>query len=186
MHCMKRFLGSILAVAAALLAVSGCSKESLSTRVEFDAEWAAAYFLGTVGPGSVGNYQLALAQGRTDEDLTLISSGAVVCLQLSAPVADGINLPDGTYTGSAAGEAAFTFNYGEMQADNTVSGSYVGLRPDASKPVQYYPVGAGEASIAFGRDGGYEITVRVKAENRSFLFTYGGPIETFDCTGPEL
>ena len=171
---------------AALLAVSACSKEALVTRVEYDAEWAAAYFLGTDGPASVDYYQLSLAQGRTDEDLALVSSGAVLNLQLTAPVADGLSLPDGTYKGSPGRETAFTYNYGEVQPDNTVSGSYVGIRPDVSKPMQYYPVGDGEASIVFGRDGGYEISVRVKSESRTFVFKYGGPVETYDCAEPEL
>ena len=186
MRCMKKIWVRILAVAAVLVAVSACSKEELAGRVEFDAEWAAAYFLGTDGASAVGNYQLALVQGRTDEDFALISSGAVLCLRLSAPVADGIQLPDGTYRGFDGREAAFTFDRGEMQADNTVSGSYVGIRPVASNPMQYYPIGEGEASVAFGRNGSYVIEVRVKAEDRSFVFTYGGPVETFDCTEPKL
>ena len=73
-----------------------------------------------------------------------------------------------------------------MQPDNSVAGSYVGIRPGTSKPMQYYPVGEGEASIVFGRDGGYEISVRVKAESRTFVFTYGGPVETYDCAEPGL
>ena len=183
---MKNYLGRFLAVAAVLVAVASCSKEQLEVRVEYDVEWAAAYYLGTDGLGELGNYQLAMAQGRTDEDLALISPGAVLFLQMAAPATRSITLPDGTYLGAAACETAFTFNYGELQADNTVSGSYVGIRPGGSKPMQYYPIGEGEASIASGRDGGYEISVRVRAENRVFVFTYGGPIETFDCTGPEL
>ena len=171
---------------AALLAVSACSKEMLVPRAEYDAEWAAAYFLGTDEPGSVGYYRLSLAQGRTDEDLALVSSGAVLNLQLTAPVAEGLGLPDGTYRGSTERETAFTYNYGQVQPDNSVAGSYVGIRPGTSKPMQYYPVGEGEASIVFGRDGGYEISVRVKAESRTFVFTYGGPVETYDCAEPGL
>ncbi len=171
---------------AALLAVSACSKEMLVPRAEYDAEWAAAYFLGTDGPGSVGYYRLSLAQGRTDEDLALVSSGAVLNLQLNAPAAEGLGLPDGTYRGSTGSETTFTYNYGEMQPDNSIAGSYVGIRPDVSKPMQYYPVGDGEASIVFGKDGGYEIHVRVRSESRTFVFKYGGPVETYDCTEPGL
>ena len=183
---MKRFLGQLVVVLAALLAVSACSKEELAMRVEYDAEWAAAYFLGTDVQGELGNYQLAMAQGRTDEDLSLLSSGAVICLQMAAPTTKSIQLPDGKYLGSEGGESAFTFIYGDLQADNTVSGSYVGIRTGMSPTMQYYPIGEGEASIALGQNGDYVITVKVKAERRSFVFNYDGPIETFDFTGPDF
>ena len=183
---MKRFLDQLAVFAAVLLSVTACSKEGPAVRIEYDAEWAAAYYLGTDGQGELGNYQLAMAQGRTDEDLALLSSGAVISLQMAAPATRSIRLPDGKYLGSDGGQSAFTFIHGETLAEGTVSGSYVGIRHGTSSPMQYYPIGEGEASIAFSQDGNYQITIHVKAEKHTFVFNYTGPIETFDFTGPEL
>lgn len=168
---------------AILWIAAGCSKETfVPDRFEFDAEWAAASYFGPDALGSVDQYQLDLAQGRTDEDLTLISSGAVVRLMLSAPVADVIAFPDGNYHGSAHGEAPYTFNYGEVQADKSIVGSYIGFCPDGSQQVQFYPIERGEVSVILDEDGTYRIRVEVTASRRTFVFGYHGEVPTANCS----
>ena len=69
-NVMRWFLPVVILGIAA-----GCSKERIvPDRYEFDAEWAAASYFGPDALGYVDQYQLDLAQGRTDEDLALIES----------------------------------------------------------------------------------------------------------------
>ena len=182
---MKKILRWLLPVAIALIA-AGCSKERLDFhRYEFDAEWAAAYYYGTDAAGGVNCFQLDLAQGRTDADLALISTGAVVRLMISAPVANEIALPDGLYLGSDSREDAYTFNYGTLQRDKTVSGSYVGLRPGGEMQTQVLPVENGKVAVRLSDDGLYEVSAELKTGSKTFFFMYRGPIRTFDCTEPQ-
>ena len=177
---MKKILRWFIPVVA-LLALAACSKErDARDRFEFDAEWAAAYYYGADALGGVNSFQLDLAQGRTDEDLDLISSGAVVRLLISAPLANSIALPDGLYQGSATPENAYTFYYGSVQADKSISGSYVGVR--TGKQTQFYPIEQGKVSVVAGDGGQYEVRVEVRTDRKSFSFSYLGAIQTFDCT----
>jgi hypothetical protein len=182
---MKQILRWLLPVAIALIA-AGCSKERLDEhRYEFDAEWAAAYYYGTDAAGGVNCFQLDLAQGRTDADLDLISTGAVVRLLISAPVADEIALPDGLYLGSDSREDAYTFNCGTKLRDNTVSGSYVGLRPGGEKQTLVLPVDNGKVSVRLSGDDLYEVSAELRTGSKTFFFIYRGTIHTFDCTEPQ-
>ncbi|MCR4860085.1 MAG: hypothetical protein K5910_05420 [Bacteroidales bacterium] len=181
---MKKILRWFLA-AAVLASAMACSKElAISGRHEFDAEWAEAYYYGTDDLGGVGSFQLDLAQGRTNEDLDLISSGAVVRLLISAPLDNSISLPDGLYLGSETREIAYTFNYGSLQADKTIVGSYVGLRPGRGKQMQLYPIEEGMVSVNAAEDGEYQVSVQVKTASETFQFSYAGVLRTVDCSGP--
>ena len=181
---MTKNLRCLLPVAVLLAAVA-CSKEQTAPdRYEFDAEWAEAYYYGADALGGVGSYQLDLAQGRTDEDLDLISSGAVVRLLISAPIERGIALPDGLYQGSATRKDAYTFNYGTLQEDKSVAGSYVGLRPRNGSKTQILPIDQGNVAVSVAEDGRYEVRVEVEAAAKTVLFVYHGTIRTFDCTQP--
>ncbi len=181
---MKMILRWVLSVAVLLAAVA-CSKEHAGRNLyEFDAEWAEAYYFGNDGLGGVDCYQLDLAQGRTDEDLSLISSGAVVRLLISAPAAGDIALPDGLYQGSASRENAYTFSYGTLQEDKTVAGSYVGLRTPSGSKTQILPIDQGNVSVSAAGDGQYEVRAEVKAGAKTVSFVYRGTIRTFDCTEP--
>ena len=182
---MKLFLRWFLPVAVLLTAL-GCSKERLeSDRFEFDAEWAEAYYYGTDGVSGVSCYQLDLAQGRTDADLDLISTGAVVRLLISAPLAEDIALPDGRYLGSDSREYAYTFNYGSMQADKSVAGSYVGLRTKGGQQTQLFPIDGGTVTVSLTGEDHYDVVVEVRTAGRPFRFAYSGTIRTFDCTQPK-
>ncbi|MCR4824564.1 MAG: hypothetical protein K5849_04315 [Bacteroidales bacterium] len=179
---MKVILRWFLPVAILWIA-AGCSKErTLPTRLEFDAEWAAACYFGPDAQGSVDQYQLDLAQGRTDEDLTLISSGAVARLMLSAPVAEVIAFPNGHFFGSSHGEAPYTFDYGEVQEDKSIAGSYIGFCPKADQQVQLYPIEHGEVSVSIDDNGEYRIRVEVLAAQKTFVFEYRGEVPTADCS----
>lgn len=179
---MKNVLRWFLPVAIVLMA-AGCSKEqTVPDRYEFDAEWAAASYFGPDALGSVDQYQLDLAQGRTDEDLALISSGAVVRLMISAPVAEDIAFPDGHFLGSANGSAPYTFNCGEVQADKSIAGSYIGFCPRKGQPVQFCPIEHGEVSVSLDGDGIYRIRVEVRAAQRTFVFGYQGDVPTANCS----
>jgi hypothetical protein len=168
------------------LAAAGCSKEHLDAdRYDFDAEWAAAYYYGTDARGEVNCFQLDLAQGRTDADLDLLSSGAVVRLLISAPAAGEIALPDGLYRGSSSRENAYTFNYGTMQADKTVLGSYVELRQGSGKQTQVLPVERGHVSVRLGEEGQYIVRAELVTGSKTVTFAYEGAIRTFDCTEPD-
>ena len=182
---MKLFLRLFLPVAVLLTAL-GCAKERLEPdRFEFDAEWAEAYYFGTDEIGGVNCYQLDLAQGRTDADLDLISSGAVVRLLISAPVAEDIALPDGRYLGSATRDYAYTFNYGSLQEDKSIAGSYVGLRTKGGQQTQLFPIDGGTVTVSLAGEDRYEVVVEVRTSGRPFRFAYSGTIRTFDCTQPK-
>ena len=182
---MEKILRWFLPVAILLSAMS-CSKENDGrARYEFDAEWAEAYYYGTDVRSGVDCYQLDLAQGRTGEDLDLISSGAVVRLLISAPAAGGIDLPDGLYQGSAHREEAYTFNYGTLQDDKSVAGSFVGLRVNNGSGTQILPIDRGKVSVKVSGDGHYEVRAEVTAATKPVRFVYRGTIRTLDCTEPD-
>ena len=177
-NVMRWFLPVVI-----LWITAGCSKERfVPDRYEFDAEWAAASYFGPDALGYVNQYQLDLAQGRTGEDLELISSGAVVRLMLSAPVAEDIAFPNGFFHGSATGEAPYTFNCGEVLADKSIAGSYIGFCPDGGQQVQLLPIEYGEVSVILDDDGIYRIRVEVKASQKTFVFGYQGEVPTANCS----
>ena len=179
---MKKILRWFLPAAVAFSAFAACSKEEVQLPDLFKAEYAAAYFLGGDVEG-VNAYLLDLAQGRTDENLELISSGAVMRLWINSPVSGDISLPGGTYQGSVSRDRVYTFHCDGQAADGDVRCSYLVLRFDSGAQAQNYPIQGGSMSIK-AEAGKYELTVAVQTDDREFTFTYDGEIPTVDCTVP--
>ena len=178
---MKMILRCLIAAFACISLFSSCSKEGPELRDDYQAEWAAAYYLGPGTAEGVNAFLLDLAQGRTDEDLELISSGAVMRLWVNSPVSGDISLPGGQYQGSVARDEVYTFHCDGQLSDGDVRSSYLGLRNRTAAQTQYFPIESG--SLTVRRDGGaYRLTIRVQAGGREFTFAYEGEIPTTDCT----
>ena len=169
---MKKILRWFIPALAALAALLSCSKAGPEVQVEFEAEWVAAYYLGPDESGTVQVFDLTLVQGRTDDELMLISPGAVAHLMVSAPAGEEIILPDGTYTGSEASDP-FTLALGS---------SVVQLRSEHGGDVQEYPVSDGRVRLSRKKDGRWGVNVDLDAEMTHFRFAYTGTVETYNLT----
>ncbi|NLZ19190.1 MAG: hypothetical protein GXY24_02820 [Bacteroidales bacterium] len=177
---MKKILRWFLPAAVSALTLVSCSKEEIGPPVFYQAEWAAAYYLGDGPASGVNAYRLDLVQGRTDEDLELISSGAVMRLWINSPVG-GITLPEGTFQGSVSRDEVNTFHCDGTMSDGDVRCSYLALRSKTGARTQLYPLESGSLTIRCD-SGEYRIEACVQAADREFTFLYEGEIPTIDCT----
>lgn len=184
MH-VNKILRCILPVAVGLLVLTACSKERVVLpRYEYDATLAEAYYFGADAQKGVDLFRLDLAQGRLDEDsMELLSAGAVMLLQISAPVEDNTTLPAGTYHGSAEGDQAYTYTYGQLLDGDVIVGSSVGIRAEGAKQTQFYPVEKGRLTVSVSdKSGLYEVRIEAEAAGKTFTFAYRGEITTVDCS----
>ena len=162
----------LIPAVVALTALFSCSKTEPEVQEEFEAEWVAAYYLGPDDSGTVQVYDLTLVQGRTDDELVLISPGAVAHLIISAPAGEEGLLPVGTYFGSDETDP-FTLALGH---------STVQLRTELGNEVLEYPVSDGRVRLSRKSDGSWGVDVDLDAEAKHFRFGYTGTVETYNLT----
>ena len=169
---MKMIFRWLIPAAVSLAALLSCSKTGPDVQEEFEAEWVAAYYLGPDESGTVQVYDLTLVQGRTDDELMLISPGAVAHLIIGAPAGEEGLLPDGTYTGSDATDP-YTLALGH---------SVVQLRTELGNEVVEYQVSDGLLRLSRKGDDSWSVDVDLDAQAKHFRFGYTGTVETYNLT----
>ena len=160
-----------------LLALAVCCTrldDPLPMSMEFKAGYAESC------PTGMDSYRLTLVQGRVDDNMELISSGAKLELLLTAPVTGDGSIPVGTYSGhSDASPASFTFYCDPLAAADAETGSYVDVVPSGRKGRQRYPLEMGEVRIS-AQPGAYEVKAVVAGGAHTFTFRYAGEIPVYD------
>lgn len=167
----------LFGILALALALCSCSRESQmqSPDYAFVGEWATLIAKGETDESR--QILLTVVQGRTDEDMSLISSGAVAFLVLNAPPAGDGALASGVYKASSEGKRAYTLNYGLKKDGEFFDGSYIAVRLPGSSYTKFYPVGGGQVSVSAGENGVYEIDAEVDAGGFFFDFEYVGSLQ---------
>lgn len=148
---------------------------------EYDTEWAAAYYYGEPMSSDISSYKLLLVAGRTDENASLVSCGAMLSLSLNAPTSGAALLPEGEY-GSSADGLTYTFEGGKQTDSDAIAGSFVGIRAAGAGSTKFHPVEDGWITVEIDEEGEYEIDAFVVAGEHGYSFEYSGRIDTYDCT----
>ncbi len=170
-------IGRLFCIIALALVLCSCSRERRTQDIDyaFVGEWAALISKGETGESR--QILLTVVQGRTDEDMSLISSGAVAFLELNVPIADGEVLASGVYNASSDGKGAYTLNYGLKKDGEFFDGSYIAVRLPGSSYANLYPVEGGQVSVAAGENGVYEIDAELDAGGFFWGFEYVGGLQ---------
>lgn len=171
---MKKSLIFLFLSLAMVLTVPSCTTMDFSKSTlgyEYAADWAAAFFIRQDSTNGMCNYTLTMIQGRTDSEDNLISSGAIISLNLSAPPSNGYELPTGTYDNMTGTKGEYTF-------DNN---SYIAVRLSRASAVQIMKIDTGSVTVSMNGDE-YSVRAVVVAGNNTYTFTYSGFITTTDLS----
>lgn len=169
---VKKLMKTVLSAVFALLALSSCIKMHFNVDVLY--EYVAHYaYVDDVGI-SAGRmeYVLTMVSGRTDEDLSLISSGVCVKLHL---VCDGVGVFGDYYCRFPFSKGRW-IEEGRYAGDGRIAGSYISFRRIGDKRDTVLPVRDGEVEIEREPSGLWDISAELETESGEFEISYRGPV----------
>lgn len=187
MRCMIAVCKYLCGVVLSVVSIMGCS--SLETNqddlanMEFEASWAEAYHRGSLSNSDGEVFGLVLVSGRTDENMSLISTGVLASIILNAPKATESQNPsitDGMYI-AADSKQTYTFDIGEQSSgSDNIKGSQIGVKKADDESMKFYPVEGGRVTITTDSDGTRKVNAELEVEGKTVSITFDGGMETYD------
>lgn len=187
MRCMIAVCKYLCSVVLSVMSIVGCSsletKQDALDNIELEASWAEAYHNGVLSTSDNEVFGLVLVSGRTDENLSLISTGALASIILNAPKTSESftpSLSDGIYI-AAGSKQTYTFDLGEKSVkSNEIEGSRIGVKRADTEEMKLYPIEGGQITITSDSDGTRKVIAELKVEGRTVLITFCGELTTYD------